>query len=135
MIFGHLVIPLHIRGVSMDPTYRNGSFAFCWRLRYFFSPPQRFDVVAVRYSGRKIMLLKRIVALPGETVEFREGELYVDGNRIEEPYVKHQSDWELPPRILKPGHVYVVGDNRGVSQDRHQFGAIDITRIVGGVIP
>jgi signal peptidase I len=81
----------------MDPTYRDRSFTFCWRLQYLFSPPERFDVVTVRFSGRRVMLLKRVVALPGETVEFREGVLYVDGNLIEEPYVHHRSDWGLPP--------------------------------------
>lgn len=81
------------------------------------------------------MLLKRVVALPGETVEFRNGFLYVNGNVIEEPYVHHRSDWELPPRTVAPGHVYVVGDNRGTSMARHQFGAVNMDRIIGGVFP
>ncbi len=81
------------------------------------------------------MLLKRIVALEKQTVEFRKGLLYVDGNVIEEPYVRFRSDWELPPRVIAPGHVYVVGDNRGTSMARHQFGAIEINRIVGGILP
>lgn len=134
LIFGHLLIPLRIQGLSMDPTYRDGSFTFCWRPQYLFSPPDRFDVVAVRFSGRKVVLLKRVVALPGETVEFREGELYVDGNLIEEPYVHHRSNWELPPRTVAPGHVYVVGDNRGMPMTLHKFGEINMNRIVGGVL-
>jgi len=135
LIFGHLLIPLRIQGFSMDPAYRNSSFAFCWRLQYLFTPPERFDVVAVRYSGRRVMLLKRVVALPGETVEFRKGFLYVNGNPIEEPYVHHRSDWQLSPRTVSPDHVYVVGDNRGTSMARHQFGEVKIKRIVGGVYP
>jgi signal peptidase I len=135
LIFGHLLIPLRIQGSSMDPAYRDNSFAFCWRLQYLFTPPERFDVVTVRYSGRKVMLLKRVVALPGETVEFRNGFLYVNGNLIEEPYVRHRSDWELPPRTVSPGHVYVVGDNRGTSMASHRFGEVTVNRIVGGVLP
>ncbi len=81
------------------------------------------------------MLLKRVVALQGETVEFRKGVLYVNGNLIEEPYVRHRSDWQLPPRMIELGHVYVVGDNRGTSMDRHRFGEINMNRVVGGVIP
>jgi signal peptidase I len=134
LIFGHLLIPLRIEGLSMEPTYHDGSFAFCWRPQYLFSSPERFDVVAVRFSGRRVMLLKRIVALPGETVEFREGELYVDGNIIEEPYVHHRENWELPPRTVAPGHVYVVGDNRGTPMSHHKFGEINMNRIVGGVL-
>jgi signal peptidase I len=135
LVFGYLLIPLRIQGFSMDPAYRNNSFAFCWRLQYLFTLPERFDVVTVRFSGRRVMLLKRIVALPGETVEFRTGFLYVNGNLVEEPYVHHRSDWELPPRTVSPGHVYVVGDNRGTSMARHQFGEVTINRIVGGVVP
>jgi signal peptidase I len=118
----------------MEPTYHNGSFTFCWRPQYLFSPPERFDVVAVRFSGRRVMLLKRVVALPGETVEFRAGDLYVDGNLIEEPYVHHRSNWELPPRTVALGHVYVVGDNRGTPMALHKFGEINMNRIVGGVL-
>ena len=81
------------------------------------------------------MLLKRIVALPGETVEFRKGLLYVNGNLLDEPYVRYHSDWELSPRKIAPGHVYVVGDNRGTAMVRHRFGEITMSRIVGGVVP
>ncbi len=80
------------------------------------------------------MLLKRVIAVQGETVEFREGKLYVDGNLIEEPYVIHGSDWDLTPRTIAQGHVYVVGDNRGTPMARHRFGQVDMNRIVGGVL-
>lgn len=133
LIFGHLLIPLRIQGQSMEPTYRDGSFSFCWRLQYLFSPPERFDVVTVRFTGRRVMLLKRIIALPGETVAFRQGLLYVNGIQVEEPYVHYRSDWNLAPRKVAPGHVYVVGDNRGTSMTRHRFGQVVMDRIVGGV--
>ena len=81
------------------------------------------------------MLLKRIVALPGDTVEFREGFLYRDGILIEEHYVQYRSSWNLPPRIVEPGYVYVVGDNRGSVMARHRFGQVKRDRIVGGVLP
>lgn len=134
LLFGYILIPLRIQGESMEPTYGNGSFAFCWRPQYLFSPIQRFDVVTVRFTGRSVMLLKRVIALSGETVEFRQGNLYVNGNLIQEPYVRHRSDWNLAPRTIAPGHVYVIGDNRGTSMSRHRFGQIKIDRIVGGVV-
>jgi signal peptidase I len=135
VIFTHVLIPLRIQGMSMEPTYQDRSFAFCWRFQYLFSPPERFDVVTVRFTGRSVMLLKRIVALEGETVEFQKGLLYVNGKVIHEPYVHYRSDWELPPRTISSGHVYVVGDNRGTSMARHQFGEVNMNRIVGGVYP
>ena len=133
-LFGYLLIPLSIQGKSMEPSYHDGSFTFCWRLRYAFSSPVRFDVVTVRFSGTKVMLLKRVVGLQGETIEFRKGRLYVNGSMVEEPYVRYQSDWVLEPRKVSPGHVYVVGDNRGTSMDRHQFGEVNLNRIAGGVL-
>ncbi len=81
------------------------------------------------------MLLKRVIALEGETVEFREGLLYVNGILIEEPYVLQRSNWQLPPRTVRSGHVYVAWDNRGTDINRHRFGEININRIVGGVFP
>ena len=81
------------------------------------------------------MLLKRVVALQGETVEFRKGILYVNGDAVEEPYVRFRSNWELSPKTVSPGNVYVIGDNRGTPMAEHRFGEIDMKRIVGGVIP
>ena len=119
----------------MEPTYNNDSFAFCWRLKYLIKPPERFDVVGVRFAGNKVVLMKRIVALEGETVEFRRGLLYVNGTELNESYVLYHSDWNLPPRTVSSGHVYVVGDNRGTVMARHKFGEVNIMRIVGGIIP
>lgn len=134
LIFGYLLIPLRIQGKSMEPTYQDGSFAFCWRPAFLLSPPRRFDVVAVRYAGHHVMLLKRILALAGETIEFRRGDLYVNGALIPEPYVKNHSSWDLPPRRVAQGKVYIVGDNRNTVMERHRFGQVSMNRIVGGVI-
>lgn len=135
LIFSYVLIPLRIQGHSMEPTYKNGSFAFCWRLQYLFAPLERFDIVTVRFSGKNVMLLKRIVGLPGETLEFRQGILYINGKQIEEPYVQHREPWNLAPRLIEPGHIYVVGDNRATSMSRHTFGQVDAGRVLGGVIP
>lgn len=129
--FTRILVPFRIDGHSMDPTYTNGSFNFCNRMKYFFSEPARHDVVAIRYTGTRIMLLKRILALEGETLEFRSGQLFVDGKYIPEPYIVVPYDWELAPRKVEPGHVYVVGDNRRVPMLTHDFGQTPITRIVG----
>jgi len=61
----------------MEPTYHDGGVNFCWRLRYLSSEPKKRDVVAVRFAGNKVMLLKRVIALEGEQVEFRNGKLFV----------------------------------------------------------
>jgi signal peptidase I len=132
LFFGYLCIPMHIEGISMEPAYRNGSFNFCWRLRYLFSAPKRHDVVAVRFAGDRVMLLKRIVAMEGEEVEFQSGKLYINGKEMEELYISLPSDWNLPPRLVEKGCVYVIGDNRSMPIENHLFGNASTKRIVGG---
>ena len=83
LFFGYLCIPFSIRGTSMEPTYHDGGVNFCWRLRYLFSEPKRHDIVTVRFAGSKVMLLKRVIALEGEKIEFRNGKLFVEGRGIE----------------------------------------------------
>ena len=78
-----------------------------------------------------MLLLKRVVAFEGETVEFRNGDLYINGIRIEEPYVKYACDWNLPPRKVKKDHIYVVGDNRSMPIEQHKFGQVAKDRIYG----
>jgi signal peptidase I len=131
LFFGHICTPILIRGYSMEPTYPNGGINLCWKLRYLFSHPKRHDVVALRLAGNKVMLLKRVVALEGEQVEFRDGRLFVNGKAIEEPYVRHRSNWSLPPRQVEKGCVYVVGDNRSMPMENHHFGQASNNRIIG----
>jgi signal peptidase I len=132
LFFGHLCIPFSIQGISMEPTYHNGGVNFCWGLRYLFSEPKRHDVVAVRFAGSKVMLLKRVVALEGERIEFRDGKLFVDDREIEEPYVLYPCDWNLSPRQVEKDRVYVVGDNRSMPIESHHFGQASKRRIMGG---
>jgi len=132
IVFGHLLIPVVANGRSMEPTYRNRSFNFCWRLRFAFREPAVGDVVMVRFAGRRVMLFKRVVALEGDTVAFRDGVLYVNGKAVDEPYVKLPCDWDLEPRTVKPGNVYVIGDNRSTAIGSHRFGQTPLKRIMGG---
>ena len=131
LFFGHVLLPIRIQGTSMEPTYRNGGINFCWKLRYLFSKPERHDVVAVRFAGNRVMLLKRVVALEGEQIEFRDGKLFVDGEEVPEPYVIYPCTWNLPPRRVEKGSVYVVGDNRNMPLEHHYFGQTTLKRVIG----
>jgi len=115
----------------MEPTYHDGSVNCLWKLHYILSKPKRYDVVAVRFAGSRLMLLKRVVAVEGERVEFRSGKLFLDGKEIEEPYVRFSCSWDLPPRQVEKGCVYVVGDNRNMPIQEHHFGQTSIKRILG----
>jgi signal peptidase I len=131
IIFKYVFIPFRIQGESMAPAYVTGSLNFCFTLRYMFSSPAWPDVVAVRLAGQNVMLLKRVVATESQSVEFREGSLFVDDKKINESYVSGKSDWNLLPAVVKPGYVYVVGDNRSMSIERHTFGQTPVIRILG----
>jgi signal peptidase I, bacterial type len=134
VVFTQVLIPFRIEGKNMEPTYRNGTFNFCWRGRYLFSEPARGDVVLIRFAGKQILMLKRIIGLAGDTVEFRNGALFVNNTLVNEPYVHFSSEWNLAPRMVGPGKMYVVDDNRETSLERQNIGQVERVRIVGGVL-
>lgn len=135
LLFSQLLLPLRIRGASMEPAYHDGGVNFCFRWRYALQSPRRFDVVAVRLAGTRVMLLKRVLALPGETVAFHQGRLLVDGRPVAEPQtVRTGGEWELPPRRVAPGRLFVAGDNRSMPIDQHVLGEADLDRIAGAPV-
>src|SRR5262249_8631395 len=96
--------------------------------------PERGDVVSIRMAGHSVMYLKRIVGMPGETVEFKDGTLLVDGRALDEPYVKSWCHWDYPARKLGKGEYFVGGDNRAMSVEEHEFGVAGRDRILGKVL-
>lgn len=134
VVFKYVFIPFRIHGDSMWPTYKDGAVNFSFRPAYLFSKPGRNDVVTIRLAGNRVMLLKRIVALENDTVAFTDGRLIVNQQVVNEPYVSGPCDWNLASRLVKPGHVYVVGDNRSVPMQTHHFGQTPVQRITGAVL-
>ncbi len=131
LVFRFVLRPAFVHGPSMQPTYSGHGFVFCNALAFRFRPPRRGEVVALRYGGSKWMLLKRVLAFAGETVEFRGGHLFVDGEPLDEPYVAFPCDWEAPPQVVPQGRLYVMGDNRSMPMATHVGGVIDAARLVG----
>lgn len=131
-IFRVFLLPVRIEGNSMFPTYHDWGINFVYRLAYRDSEPRRGDVVGIRMAGPSIMLMKRIVGMPGETVSFDEkGRLVINGHLMAEPYLKqHLPAPPLDPVTLGPHEYYVIGDNR-LNSDR---GRIDRDRIVGKIV-
>ena len=130
LVFGVFLMPCVIDGESMMPTYDDHGLTFCKRWSYWFSRPERGDIVIINYAPR-VYLLKRIVALEGDTVEFRNGTLLINGKKVDEPYVRYMSNWNLKPRTVADGNCYVVGDNRSQHINEHIFGQIQLKRITG----
>ena len=80
------------------------------------------------------MLLKRIIALPGETVAITDGVVFINGQPLDEPYVKKRDAWQLKPVKLADDELFLIGDNRGMDQRFHEFGRTEAKRIVGKVL-
>ena len=85
-------------------------------------------------AGEHVMYMKRIVGLPGETVAFHNGRLYINGKPLEEPYVRLPSNWEHEPEQVGPDQYYVVGDNRDMPWGDHVHGRAARENIVGKIL-
>jgi signal peptidase I len=138
--FKYVLLPIRVEGISMEPTYHDRRIDCVNQLAYLWHKPQRGDVVAIRFSDPgdfstpKAMLMKRIIALPGETVSFHGGHVYINGELLDEPYVKFPCDWEHDPIQCGPDQYYVVGDNRSMPFELHMQGRADRDRIIGKVL-
>jgi signal peptidase I len=77
------------------------------------------------------MLIKRVVGLSGETIEVQKGRVLVNGELLEEPWAVNQGGGRFGPETVPPLHVFVLGDNRGASNDSRNFGPVPIDDIVG----
>jgi signal peptidase I len=134
VVFRFVLLPIRVEGISMLPTYKDRSVNVVNRLAYLWHDPQRGDVVSIRLAGPHLMYMKRIIALPGETIAFEHGRVLINGEVLDEPYEKTPCDWNCPPVKLGPDEFFVVGDNRTMPQQFHKFGETPRYRIVGKVL-
>ncbi|MBI4136227.1 MAG: signal peptidase I [Candidatus Vogelbacteria bacterium] len=120
-----------VYGKSMEPTYQDGGFTLINRLSYVFRQPARGEIVAIKFAGRRLMLLKRIIGLPGETVIISDGQISINGTTLAEPYLISPLPWNLPARVIAAEEYFVIGDNRRQPIEEHFFGRISSQQIVG----
>ena len=131
LLFTFVFRPIQINGPSMYPTFHTGQLNLLNRYAYLWHEPQRGDVVGIRYSGDHTMLVKRVVGLPGETIAFTRQGVLINGQHLDEPYLKQPPGGSAPEtRHLGPDEYYVAGDNRSMSYS----GATERRRIIGRVM-
>jgi signal peptidase I len=104
--------------------------------RYFFNPPKRGDIVVFTPPGANSdPYIKRIIGLPGETIEIREGSVFVDGNRLDEVYVSSSTSWrgggDQSTITIPEDEYFMLGDNRENSSDSRSFGTVPKGDIIG----
>jgi len=120
-----------VLGQSMEPTLHSAQRVVIEKITYRFHGPRRGDIVVIDSPKQSEMLIKRVVGLPGETVEVRSGRVFVDGMLLEEDWAVKEGGGSYGPQTIPPLHVFVLGDNRGASNDSRSFGPVPIEDIVG----
>ena len=134
VVFGWVLVPLRLSGISMLPTYRDGTLNFANRAAYWIGKPARGDVVAIRLAGPHAFYVKRIVGMPGERIEIVYGTVTVNGEVLIEPTVVRRARWNLAPVTLAADEFFVVGDNRSMKIENHDLGRVSRRRIVGKLL-
>ena len=134
-----IVTAVVIQGRSMSPTLQDGEHYFLNRWRYLFLQPQRGDLVVIKDPGHNDFAVKRIVARPYDWLNLKEGMIYINGKRLDEPYLDQPIRTDAPDLREKwiqlgRNQYYVLGDNRGNSEDSRFYGVVYRKNILGLLI-
>jgi signal peptidase I len=135
MIF--LYQPVKVEGTSMNPLLSDQERIFINKFIYRFEPIERGDVVVFWYPlDRSKSFIKRVVGLPGETVEIRLGRVYINGEDLTDQYVPstYLDGSNYPPRTIPDGEYFVMGDHRDSSNDSRVFGPVQRQFIYGKAV-
>ncbi|MBH8598166.1 MULTISPECIES: signal peptidase I [unclassified Thermoactinomyces] len=123
--------PFNVSGPSMQDTLFTGDLVMVDKLIYDFREPHRGEVV-VFHAPEQQDFIKRVIALPGETIEAKNNKIFINGKMINEPYISEDNrTLDFDQVKVPPGDVFVMGDNRINSKDSRDIGPVPISKIVG----
>jgi signal peptidase I len=125
---------VRVYNISMQPTLHEGNLLVVNKLAYKLGEPKRGDIIVFHYQGTVTEdYIKRVIGLPGDTVDIRGGIVRVNGQAITEPYIAelpgYTGTWKVPE-----GELFVLGDNRNHSSDSHDWGFVEQEWVVGRAI-
>lgn len=125
---------VRVDGFSMIPTLEDGEFVLVSKLNYRFGDVERGDIIVFHYPmDPEQELIKRVIGLPGDTINVQNGIVSVNGQSLEEPYIAaapaYSGEWMVPD-----GHLFVLGDNRNDSSDSHSWGYLPFDKVVGKAV-
>jgi signal peptidase I len=129
-----LTARIRVEGISMEPSLHEGQFVVVNRLAYRWQDPVRGDIIVFNFPlNPRRRFIKRVIGLPGETVRVENGEVFVNGLVLEEPYIaadpRYSGEWQLDG-----DDVFVLGDNRNNSSDSQNWGALPLNDIIGKAV-
>lgn len=122
---------------SMSPTLMEGDHILVNKLIYRFREPKAGEIIVFRAppeasnDGVEKDFIKRLVAVPGDVIEVRDGQLYRNDVPASEPYLEEKMGYSLKPTRIAEGRLYVLGDNRNDSRDSHWWGQLERKRVIG----
>ncbi|MDY6877700.1 MAG: signal peptidase I [Chloroflexota bacterium] len=123
-----------VHGPSMNPNLAYNQRVIVDKITCWFSHgPHRGNVVVVDMPGEQELLVKRVIALAGETVAVQDGRVFINGQPFEEPWATRLGGMDYPPTRVPSQHVFVLGDNREESRDSRFFGPVPVDRIGGRI--
>jgi len=142
MVYLFIMSPQEINGASMEPNFHNGEYILTNKILYKFRDPIRGDVVIFKSPmNKEIDYIKRVIGLSGDTVSLKENALWVNGEKVDEPYLTPGTQifggsylHEGQSVIIPPGTYFVAGDNRPHSSDSREFGPIAKEDFIGVAI-
>jgi signal peptidase I len=131
--------PRYIPSDSMLPNLEIGDRLVVEKVSYHFHPPHTGDIIVfnpppqLQLQGyqKNQAFIKRTIALPGQTIEVRAGQVYVNGQPLTEDYIAEPPNYDLAPQTVPEGMVFVMGDNRNNSNDSHIWGFLPQRHIIG----
>ncbi len=136
----YVIAPYYVSGFSMEPTLHNQERLLVNEIGFKLSGLQIGDIIVFHPPlPVSIDFIKRVIALPGDTVSMSNGQVYINGKLLPEPWEtvggkSYLDHFNLPPTKIKPGYIYVLGDNRAHSDDSRFFGPVPISSVVGQAV-
>ena len=140
LIYGYkyLIINANIPTNSMDPILCPGDKIIVNQFFYrYFGTPERFDVLVFKFPENESMLyVKRLIGLPNDTVEIKNGELYINNEKMDEPYINEKFEGDYGPYVVPEGEYFFLGDNRNHSYDSRKwhYPYVKREKIIGKVV-
>jgi len=133
-IFTFLYSPVRVEGTSMQPGLRDQDRLFIDKFFFRFEKIDRDDVVVFHYPrDPEKSYIKRVIALPGDTIRIDQGRLFINGKPVAEPYVprRYEDTRSMGTLVVPAGEYFVMGDHRSISSDSRDFGPVDRDLIYG----